>query len=63
MMTENKDFNFSEYQDELENIIDQLQDGSLSIDESIDKFKKAQNIIKELEIYLKKSQNIIKKIN
>lgn len=62
-MTTKTDFSFSDYQDELEEIISNLQDGTLSIDESIDKFKRAQIIIEELEKYLKKSQNIIKKIN
>ena len=47
---------------ELETILDSLQSGTLSIDEAIDAYDRAQKIVLQLQEYLAKAENKIKKI-
>ena len=47
---------------ELETILDSLQSGTLSKDEAIDAYDRAQKIVLQLQEYLAKAENKIKKI-
>ena len=57
-----KDFDYKSQQQKLENIIESMQSGNLTIDESLREYKEAEQIIKTLEKYLKSAENEITKI-
>ena len=57
-----KNFNFQKKQQQLEKILQELQDGSLSTDENIKKYHQANKLIDELENYLTTSKNKITKV-
>lgn len=57
-----KKIHFQKKQEELETILNELQDGSLSIDDSIKKYHQANKLIDELEAYLQTSKNQITKV-
>ena len=61
-MTRTKEINFDQEQLKLEEILDKLRSGDLSIDESMKKYEEAQQIIKQLTESLTRSENKIKKI-
>ncbi len=57
-----KEVTYSELQEQLQSILDELQEGHLDVDEAIVRYKQAQTIINQLEKQLAKAENVIKKI-
>jgi len=55
-------FDYKKEQNKLEKIISEMQNGELSIDETLDKYKEAEGTIQQMEKYLKSVQNKITKI-
>jgi exodeoxyribonuclease VII small subunit len=54
-----------DYQDkyeQLNHLVEEIQSGALSIDETIGKYEEAEKLINELENYLKQTELRIKKI-
>lgn len=58
-----KEISYTELQEQLQSILDELQAGNLDVDEAITQYKQAQSIIDQLEKQLAKAENVIKKIN
>ncbi len=57
-----KTFNYSQLNEELNKILDELQSADLDIDDAVKKYERGMVIIKELENYLKTAENKVKKI-
>lgn len=56
-----KEVDYTKLNDELEQIIDALQSGDLSIDKAITSHERGQAIIKQLQTYLKSAEIKVKK--
>lgn len=56
-----KEIDYAQLQQELEEIIESLQSGSLSIDKAIQAHERGQAIVKDLQKYLKTAENKVKK--
>jgi exodeoxyribonuclease VII small subunit len=61
-MSDKKKFSYREKREGLDKVITRLQSDDLDVDEALDLYKKAQEIIKALEEYLEKSENSIHKL-
>lgn len=57
-----KDFDYRAERKKLEEIVDSMQSGNLTINESLEKYNEAEEIVKRLEKYLKTAENKIIKI-
>ena len=57
-----KDFSFEEKLDELEKIVNKLETGQVPLDDAIDEFKKAMDLVKECDEKLNDAQEAIAKI-
>lgn len=53
---------YQEMSSQLDKLITELQDGSIDIDEALQKYEKADKLIEEMEKYLKNAENKIEKI-
>ena len=62
MAEENENFSFEEKLAELEKIVNNLETGEVSLDDAIDKFKKAMVLVKECDEKLNSAQKAIAKI-
>ena len=63
MVEENeKNFSFEEKLDELEKIVNNLESGQVPLDDAIEEFKKAMDLVKECDEKLKSAQEAIAKI-
>ncbi len=58
-----QDFKFSEAANELDDIIEHIQSGELTLDDAIKKYKQAETLLKKLEDYLTKTENKLSVIN
>lgn len=54
--------NYKQMSDKLDKVIDQLQNGNIELDETIQRYEEASKIIKKMQKYLNESENKIKKI-
>ena len=52
-MTKEKEVKFEEKLKKLENIVNELESGEIDLDESIEKYKEAMNLVKECDSKLK----------
>ena len=57
-----KNFSFEESLDELEKIVTKLETGEVPLDDAIEEFKKAMELIKECDAKLNSAQEAIAKI-
>lgn len=63
MVEENeKNFSFEEKLDELEKIVNRLETGQVPLDDAIEEFKKAMDLVKECDEKLNSAQEAIAKI-
>ena len=63
MVEENeKSFSFEEKLDELEKIVNKLETGQVPLDDEIEEFKKAMDLVKECDEKLNSAQEAIAKI-
>lgn len=63
MVEENeKNFSFEEKLDELEKIVNNLETGQVPLDDAIEEFKKAMDLVKECDEKLNSAQEAIAKI-
>lgn len=63
MVEENeKNFSFEEKLDELEKIVNKLETGQVPLDDAIEEFKKAMDLVKECDEKLNGAQEAIAKI-
>ena len=63
MVEENeKNFTFEEKLNELERIVNKLETGEVPLDDAIDEFKKAMELVKECDEKLNSAQEAIVKI-
>ena len=63
MVEENeKNFSFEEKLDELEKIVNKLETGQVPLDDAIEEFKKAMDLVKECDEKLNSAQEAIAKI-
>ena len=63
MLEENeKNFSFEEKLDELEKIVNRLETGQVPLDDAIEEFKKAMDLVKECDEKLKGAEEAIAKI-
>ena len=63
MVEENeKNFSFEEKLDELEKIVNNLESGQVPLDDAIEEFKKAMDLVKECDEKLNSAQEAIAKI-
>lgn len=49
-------------QNELDSILDDLQSGSLDIDQALEKYKRGLELVKELEKYLDTAENTVREL-
>ena len=61
-MTASPKPDYRSLQNELDELLNSLQSGNLSIDEALKAFERGQAIVKELQSYLKTAENKIKKL-
>ena len=61
-MTKKKKKTFEENLTELENIVEKLENGEISLDDSIEEFNKAMKLAKECDAKLKKAEESLNKI-
>ncbi len=61
-MSNKIDQTYSELEQELNILIDELQSGDNDVDEALRKYERGQIIIKQLHDYLKKAENKITKL-
>lgn len=61
-MTAPKNLNYRQLSQELDEILDALQLGELSIDEALAHYQRGVVIAKQLETYLKEAENRVKKV-
>jgi exodeoxyribonuclease VII small subunit len=47
---------------ELDELLDKLQGGELTIDEAVPAYERGLQLVKELETYLKTAENTVKKL-
>ena len=57
-----KNFSFEESLDELEKIVTKLETGEVPLDDAIEEFKKAMELVKECDAKLNSAQEAIAKI-
>jgi len=57
-----KEVNYQAMRAELDEIVEQLQEGTLDIDEATKQYERATQLIKQLEDYLKVAENKISKV-
>ena len=57
-----KNFSFEEKLAELENIVNKLETGDVPLDDAIEEFKKAMDLVKECDEQLNSAQEAIVKI-
>ena len=57
-----KNFSFEEKLDELEKIVNKLETGQVPLDDAIEEFKKAMDLVKECDEKLNSAQEAIAKI-
>lgn len=57
-----KEVKFEEKLQELENIINDLENGDIDLDDSIEKYTKAMKLIKECDLKLKKIEEQVNKM-
>lgn len=57
-----KNFSFEEKLDELEKIVNKLETGQVPLDDAIEEFKKAMDLVKECDEKLNNAQEAIAKI-
>ena len=57
-----KNFSFEEKLDELEKIVNKLETGQVPLDDAIEEFKKAMDLVKECDEKLNSAQETIAKI-
>lgn len=62
MATKNEELSFEEQIKELELIVKNLENGNISLDESISKFNEAMNLVNSCNEKLKKAEENINKI-
>lgn len=62
MVEEKENFSFEEKLAELEKIVNNLETGEVSLDDAIEKFKKAMVLVKECDEKLNSAQEAIAKI-
>ena len=63
MVEENENnFSFEEKLDELEKIVNKLETGQVPLDDAIEEFKKAMDLVKECDEKLNSAQEAIAKI-
>ena len=62
MVEENENFSFEEKLEELEKIVNNLETGEVSLDDAIEEFKKAMDLVKECDEKLNSAQEAIAKI-
>jgi exodeoxyribonuclease VII small subunit len=51
--------NYSEMMNELQELLSALQSGDVDIDEALEKYRRGQILVGELEEYLQKAENTI----
>ena len=61
-MTKEKEVKFEEKLKKLENIVNELESGEIDLDESIEKYKEAMNLVKECDSKLKSVEEQVNKI-
>ncbi len=61
-MTVSNSKNYRELSAELETILDQLQSGSLDVDDALKTFERGQAVVKLLQAKLQQAENKIKKL-
>ena len=61
-MAEKKEKNFEEKLSELESIVEKLENGDVSLDDSIEEFNKAMKLAKECDKKLKDAETSLSKI-
>lgn len=54
--------NYKQMSENLDVVISQLQSGDVSLDDAVEKYKEASQLIKKMQTYLEKTENKIKKI-
>ena len=59
---EKKEFSFEEKLDELEKIVNKLETGQVPLDDAIEEFKRAMDLVKECDEKLNSAQEAIAKI-
>lgn len=57
-----KKIDYQSNYEKLNDLVEEMQSGALSIDEAIGKYEEAEKLINELEDYLKQTELRIKKI-
>jgi exodeoxyribonuclease VII small subunit len=57
-----KKIDYQDKYEQLNHLVEEIQSGALSIDETIGKYEEAEKLINELENYLKQTELRIKKI-
>ena len=62
MVEEKENFSFEEKLAELEKIVNNLETGEVSLDDAIEEFKKAMDLVKECDEKLNSAQEAIAKI-
>jgi exodeoxyribonuclease VII small subunit len=61
-MTKEEKIDYAALNTELEQLLDDLQSGDLSIDEALKAYERGQAIVRQLQAYLKSAENKVKKI-
>ena len=54
---------YSDMQNELNEIVNDLQSGNIDVDDAMKKYDRGQELVKEISEYLKNAENKITKIN
>ena len=57
-----KKVNYRAHSAELQDILEQLQSGQLSIDEAMPAYERGMKLVKELETYLKTAEHTVTKL-
>lgn len=57
-----KKVNYRKLNDELDEILERLQGGELSIDEAVPAYERGMQLVKELEAYLQSAENRITEV-
>jgi exodeoxyribonuclease VII small subunit len=62
MSAKKKQPDYEELRRELDSILDDLQSGSLDIDQALERYKRGLELVKQLEKYLDKAENTVSEL-
>jgi exodeoxyribonuclease VII small subunit len=62
MAQSKKPASYQQMADELNNLIEWFESDNVNLDEAVDKYEKAMELLAKMEAYLKSAENQVKKI-